>query len=230
MRKLSVSVLLGTLAVILAPTAAFAGLGLPNELADPGFEAGGAWTVTGGGGYLSDHVSYAVLGGLGVPSAPGGGSFAGGVYGQNIAYPGGQLSQVVNEAEFPGWDPLLDQKLVEIEFDYLHVNFADVPMNTIVYLDYMDDGSYPDPGAPGYNYVQVGQVTGGPNGVWQHADILWELDTQPQYLSLHFDLTYFTGTGVNIIDNVDLQGLCIPEPATLSLLALGGLALLRRRR
>ena len=62
---------LAVLVVMFMATGAWAGLGLPNELADPGFEAGGAWQVVGGGGMLSDHIPYSALAPYGIPSAGG---------------------------------------------------------------------------------------------------------------------------------------------------------------
>ena len=39
-------VFLTAVAFALVPAAAWTGLGLPNELVDPGFESGGMWTVS----------------------------------------------------------------------------------------------------------------------------------------------------------------------------------------
>ena len=57
---------LAVLAVMFMATGAWAGLGLPNELVDPGFEAGGAWGGVPFPGMPGDHLSY---GALGLPAA-----------------------------------------------------------------------------------------------------------------------------------------------------------------
>jgi len=214
-------------------SAAWAGLGLPNELVNPGLEGTSGWSITGGGGLLSNHLPYSYLAPFGVGPPSGGGSYCGGVAGQNVSYPGGQLWQIVDEAQFPGWNPDLHQKIVEVEFWYRQVSYADVPMNILVALDYMEDGGPIDPGAPNYVYEPIGQITNMNSGGWKFWSKDVVLPVQPRYLSLHFDFTYFSGTGLNIIDLVDLQGKCIPEPTSLLALAtglLGVLGVVRRRR
>ena len=225
---------LAVLVVMFMATGAWAGLGLPNELADPGFEQGDVWQVSGGGGLLTDQISHAFLQSYGVPALPGGGTYCGGVATLNASYPGGQLRQVVDESLFPGWDPDLNAKIVEVDFWYFQLGQADVPMNIDIYLDWMEDGSDPtDPGAPGYVKQWIGNVTNVNSAGWQYAEITVELPVQPQYLSVEFDFTYFSGMGLNVIDNADLQGLCIPEPGGLFALGTGLIGLvgvLRRRR
>jgi len=58
---------------------------------------------------------------------------------------------------------------------------------------------------------------------------LWELDPQPDEEWVTFIPKPNTGEQF-AIEEVDIDTICIPEPATLSLLVLGGVALLRRRR
>ena len=57
----------------------------------------------------------------------------------------------------------------------------------------------------------------------------WELDYQPQ-----FEAIIFPNNAYNLLDSYvkdwDVATICVPEPATMTLLALGGLAVLRKRR
>jgi|GEM_PF-1659793 len=57
----------------------------------------------------------------------------------------------------------------------------------------------------------------------------WELDYQPQ-----FETIVFPNNAYNLLDSYvkdwDVATICVPEPATMTLLALGGLVVLRRRR
>ena len=57
----------------------------------------------------------------------------------------------------------------------------------------------------------------------------WVLDYQPQFETIIFpNIKYNTLTGD--VKDWDVATICVPEPATMTLLALGGLAVLRRRR
>lgn len=224
-------VFLALAAVTLLATAAWAGLGLPNEAANPGFELSTGWTVS---GPVSQHLAYSGLTPYGVPKCPTNpGSYCGGIGGQNLAFPGGELSQVVDESLYPGWVPEFSQKLVEIDFWYFQKSLADVPMALRVYVDYMLDLSYPDPQSPLYVKQLVKEIVNWDSGGWKFNDTDVLLPVQPRWLSIHFEFSYFSGTAISIIDNVDLQGQCVPEPS--SLLALGSgaataFALVRRKR
>ena len=58
---------------------------------------------------------------------------------------------------------------------------------------------------------------------WRETTYSWELDFNPPD-------EFFAIEGTINVDELVIDTWCIPEPATLSLLALGGLAMLRRRR
>jgi hypothetical protein len=218
--------------VLLVPVAAWANLGLPNELANPGFESTSGWTITTANQppLLSPHIAYSGLAQFGVQPAPGGGSYCGGVAGQSIAFAGGLLSQVVDESLYPGWDETKSEKVVEVDFRYFQYSLAGGPMTLNVYLDWMSDGSYPNEQSPSYVRQLIKTISSTNSGGWQLSDTEVTLPVQPRWLSVDFEFVGFTGTAINVVDLTDLQGQCIPEPATLSLLALGGLAMMRRRR
>ena len=77
--------------------------------------------------------------------------------------------------------------------------------------------------------ASAGTQVGGVGAVWDVAD---KTSTTGNYLADGTPVTQFTGAGMNIMsfDNLNVQG--IPEPSSLSLLGLGGLAWfsVRRRR
>jgi len=81
----------------------------------------------------------------------------------------------------------------------------------------------------------VGEITGGDlvflgqEGDWGVYEVEWIVDPQPWFEQIIFDLT--TGLdGAIWVQNIDVGTNCIPEPATIGLLAVAGLALVRRRR
>ncbi len=216
---------------------AYAGsLGLPNELGNGGFETGTfpPWQKTGAANIFNS-------GDWGVPGLPGSNKWAGVVvsWGGDWGGPIGMIRQIVDQSQFPGWDPLGTQTVIGLQFDRLLKavsgdTWRDVGMR--VYLDWMEDGSYPYPGEPEYVRQLVYEQWSpgqseypGPQD-WVHEQIEITLPAQPQFLSVevefyaHYAMWSFLG-----IDNVDLESYCIPEPATMGLLMLG-LPLVRRRR
>ena len=62
-----------------------------------------------------------------------------------------------------------------------------------------------------------------PESGWYESTYTWEIYPNP------FD-EWFTIAGDILVDEIVIDTWCIPEPATLALLLIGGLALLRRRR
>ena len=69
----------------------------------------------------------------------------------------------------------------------------------------------------------------GTDGDWGIYEAWWTIDPQPWWETFTFTLATGPDGGAVYIANVDVGTFC-PEPATLSLLALGGLVVLRRRR
>ena len=61
---------------------------------------------------------------------------------------------------------------------------------------------------------------------WKRLEAVWRIMPNP---SEEWVCIGFEGTGGSI-DYVSVDTICIPEPATLAMLSLGGLALLRRRK
>ena len=86
-------------------------------------------------------------------------------------------------------------------------------------------------GAPIWDFLPVGYYADTREAQWELDGTAPVTETghphpwgNPGWVSFHFELPEDTPWGLHIYDQ------CIPEPATLGLLLLGGLALLRRRR
>lgn len=82
--------------------------------------------------------------------------------------------------------------------------------------------------SPGSQVQHVGGTgLGGADlgGGWFRASFLYDLIPQPAQETIRFGTA-----GSSVIDNIYYSTLCTPEPATLSLLSLGVLAVVRRRR
>jgi len=234
MRKIAMVAVLA----LVAGSAQAGSLGLPNLVGNPGFETGSLppWNNTGWGG-VNDYGYF----GVPAPSWGGGQKWFGIVssWGGSWDGPVNLLRQVVDVSQSPGWNPSYPQLEVDLQFDRLLKavsgdTWRDVGIR--VWLDWMEDGSYPYPGDPGYTRQMVYEESM-PAGNdypssndWVHKEIRLTLPSQPQFLSIevemivHYAMWSFVG-----VDNVDLEARCIPEPATMGLLLLG-LPLVRRRR
>jgi hypothetical protein len=80
--------------------------------------------------------------------------------------------------------------------------------------------------AGGSTYEPVSErITGGP-GIWQDVTIEWRIPQIYYDEMIHLE---FVDSGV-YVDFVEVATICVPEPATVCLLGLGVLGLLRKRR
>lgn len=64
---------------------------------------------------------------------------------------------------------------------------------------------------------------------WTYFTYLFEITPQPDWEVVGLNMSVPTGEYI-AVDQLAIDTRCIPEPATVLLLGLGGIALLRRRR
>ncbi len=90
------------------------------------------------------------------------------------------------------------------------------------YLDEADVSANPQSSV----VIPLGQTTTNVSCSWKKLNIGWRLEPNPysETVSLRFK-----GTG-GYVDSVTVDTRCVPEPATVLLLGVGGLALLRKRK
>lgn len=201
-------------------------LGYPNEVINGGFETGdySGWDASGG---LSVYNS----GDWGV-QAPEGAKYGGYITSGGVQSE--SLLQWVDNTQSPGWDPSLNQKMIDLEFyALLHARHYGSTWENVfldVIIDWYDDaGGYHE--APVYSATNLTLAENAIEWVPVHVDFLIP-DAQPSEISLHFLLRNQDPMEWNyaFIDGIDLESQCVPEPGVLMLLTLGGLVLLRLRR
>ncbi|NVL91314.1 MAG: PEP-CTERM sorting domain-containing protein, partial [Desulfobacterales bacterium] len=94
-----------------------------------------------------------------------------------------------------------------------------------IFRGYLDGVSVSE-NPQGTTVIPLGQTITALDKHWKRLNIGWRLEPNP-----YSEIVYlsFRDSG-GCIDSVIVETNCVPEPATLLLLSLGGLALLRKRR
>ena len=111
------------------------------------------------------------------------------------------------EVEIPNYPEPNDEKIIWIQLTWMPQAPGNVPTvwETTYGVDAMEAGSMPL------------------DGLWVHSVYEIILPENPPFEIVRID------GGINV-DQLVIDTICIPEPATIGLLALGGLAALRRKR
>ena len=224
--------LLTSLLIVVGP--AFGNsFGYPNEVVNGGFETGDftGWDPSGAANIMNSG-DWAV-------QAPEGEKYAGAIASWG-GFDGGVI-QIIDNTQSPGWDPDLNQKLIDLEFyALLHDRHqgGDWWENTWmeVIIDWYDaSGAYREEQVfLESNATLLPNWTGGPQNdiAWApvHIEYLIE-DFQPEEISLHIHWWKNDATewGYAFVDGIDLESRCVPEPGS-ALLLLVGLSLLVHRR
>ena len=221
-----------TLFLAMTASATAGTLDLPNEIVNGDFEAT-SWDP-----WTNESCGLLAQGQNGLPVNPDGGQTWAGMilyWSGNYQDPMGKIRQTVDESQFPGWDPTANRKIIDLEFDYLLGADIGDPVNQAglkVYLCWLGDGTQPpNPADQRQLAFEQWQSPSSQVPEWSHADISLELPIQPRLLCVEFEVhARFAETTVVGIDNVSLEGQCVPEPSALALFALAAIATIRRRR
>ena len=84
---------------------------------------------------------------------------------------------------------------------------------------------YPHPVGTGFSIVEISSSVSSPDpDGWITLNYIWQISPNPEGERICIDLS---GSG-GLVDYITVETCCVPEPATVTLLSLGGLALLRR--
>lgn len=147
----------------------------------------------------------------------------------------GSIRQIVDNARSPYWDPNLNHKIVNMEFDVYTTGDAYVVVG-FDWWDYMGDEK---PSGAGQYGEMLPMQFASPDS-WTRFSVVFDWagkpgqTQQPRWISVQFGFFGCSGTGhLAAVDDIVLTSRCVPEPSSLlafsgSLLGLAGFALRRR--
>jgi len=118
------------------------------------------------------------------------------------------------------------QIILDIDNQHISAGFGDICIQVTYYAGIFVAPTVAVPGAQFISSQTVLVELDGVLGAWYLDQSIWRIEPNP--ISEQIIVTSDSSGGV--IDQIVVDTICVPEPATIALLTVAGLAILRRRR